>query len=237
MDKILYTGGPNPFKGLMGMPEDPRKKNYKPLSEFNQDMVKYREQVESLKSNAPDIVNPEILPTFPKPHIDGWILPKNLKPGMIFDLPVGYEFKEQYQVSFDGINWFDCKIEELGTFLTQGEHTRTVLRIVKVEVKSEVEEKLYYKCSKCGQTASEECGILCTYPMPMRTSGICAGSIDAIISEEEYRKFGSQPEPVESQTELWDEAANIVYYSVTRGEQNGECLNELQDKFVIHRKK
>jgi len=49
----------------------------------------------------------------------------------------------------------------------------------------------YFKCSKCGhkiQTTNNDSGFLCTQPTPVRTSGICGGSYNVEISEEEYLK-------------------------------------------------
>jgi hypothetical protein len=103
-DKILYTGGSNPFKGLIGMPEEPVKRfdagHYVSAEhEYLASVEEWKEQVESIKSNAPDIVNPEDHPNLRyREDANYWVFVdtvKLLRSGDIFDLPVGYEFKKE----------------------------------------------------------------------------------------------------------------------------------------------
>lgn len=51
------------------------------------------------------------------------------------------------------------------------------------------EEIRYYRCNKCGQSVTQQIGAICLYPMPVRTSGICAGSCTVEISKYEYNKI------------------------------------------------
>lgn len=144
-DKILYTGGPNPFKGLIGMPEEPTTNLFNSSLDAHMRAWKaYDQQVESIKSNAPDIVNPEILNyarvSNGNVHINCY--PKEgfaVKPGDIFDLPVGYEFKK--------VELPDCVdnkgfVEVVG-FGRVHKNNFPYLCIVKTEVKEESQKELW----------------------------------------------------------------------------------------------
>jgi len=49
----------------------------------------------------------------------------------------------------------------------------------------------YFKCNKCSaiaKTAFDKADIVCTTHQPARTSGICGGSFDTEVTEQEYNK-------------------------------------------------
>jgi hypothetical protein len=48
-------------------------------------------------SPALPIINPEILPVFPKPHINGFIIPKNFRANEFFTWPG--TFRTEYQLT------------------------------------------------------------------------------------------------------------------------------------------
>lgn len=48
-----------------------------------------------------------------------------------------------------------------------------------------------YKCNKCGfvlSTDSDTAPTVCTYPMEVRTSGICGGSFKLVLSSANSKK-------------------------------------------------
>lgn len=101
-NKILYRNidGQHKFYGMVNVPEPPNGDDYKRhrspgYNDFIAAEGYYQKALKACKSSALEIINPEVLPTFPKPHIDGWILPKNMKDGDIFDCPEGLEFEEE----------------------------------------------------------------------------------------------------------------------------------------------
>lgn len=54
-------------------------------------------------------------------------------------------------------------------------------------------KRKYFKCWKCGGTVYTNDGskpnVVCTYPMAVRTSGICGGSYTENSNKEEFDKF------------------------------------------------
>lgn len=44
----------------------------------------------------------------------------------------------------------------------------------------------YYRCWKCGNSISPQQGTMCMESMPVRTSGICGGSMTNEITQSEY---------------------------------------------------
>lgn len=55
-------------------------------------------------------------------------------------------------------------------------------------MKNNMKEKKYLQCWKCGNKVSTDSDILlpCIEPAWYRTSGICGGSYDIVITEEEF---------------------------------------------------
>lgn len=53
----------------------------------------------------------------------------------------------------------------------------------------------YYKCDRCGGSLATNINtnhsIMCTLPVPYRTSGICGGSISSEITYKEYLNIKS----------------------------------------------
>lgn len=135
-DKILYTGGPNPFKGLIGMPEFPfdvlcTKQCDNGPCDCEPKLMGYRKQVESIKSNAPDIVNTQDVEDALSMH-KGYFECILLNSGDIFDLPNGYSFEKggRCEGCIRAGMWHCAHADTCGNAID-------VLRIVKTEVKGE----------------------------------------------------------------------------------------------------
>lgn len=134
MNKILYSPkkGTTGFCGIRGLPEEP---NWN-LTSLSNDVKKrkWRETLESCKSNSLEIVNPEDA-GFHVSEITGLVThrPKKssrilnpVKPGDLFDLPEGYEFREEEHCQ---------KLTHCYKFnlCENGKDCKKVLRLVKTE--------------------------------------------------------------------------------------------------------
>jgi len=150
-DKILYlpTEGTTGFWGLRDVPEEPEY-----CTDFGdvilvcestfckcKGMLKnHNAALESCKSNKVEIVNMnEHFQVFR--HPDGTVITdaslNELAPGDIFDLPEGYQFKEEDQ--YWCVNeWVICSDEEAKKYLKEVPNMsfRKVLRLVKTETKA-----------------------------------------------------------------------------------------------------
>lgn len=52
----------------------------------------HQDIVEEYRSKALEITNPEIIPTFPKLPINGFVIPKNIDPNWDYDWPGDFDY-------------------------------------------------------------------------------------------------------------------------------------------------
>jgi hypothetical protein len=100
---ILYKGGIT-FLLLQNVPET--NSYFNGIENGLTAGLLYEEAMKACEESAKEIINPELLPTFPKPHINGWVLPKNLKPGDTFPLPEGV-FADNFGTTNKIVLWID----------------------------------------------------------------------------------------------------------------------------------
>jgi hypothetical protein len=130
MNLILYRheDGQHKFYGMVDVPEKPEFKgdyflHYGPQK-------KYEADIESCKSSALEIINPETLPTLI--GVD-WLL-SDLKDGDTFPLPSDLKFQEDMKCDWEGCK-NSGKCFDLNTC-----YEKKVLRLVKVESEESQEE-------------------------------------------------------------------------------------------------
>ncbi|HEY3405419.1 MAG TPA: hypothetical protein VGK59_18680 [Ohtaekwangia sp.] len=149
-NKILYSPkeGTTGFWGIRGLPEEP---NWN-LTSLSNDVKKrkWRETLESCKSNSLEIVNPEDA-GFHVSEITGLVThrPKKssrilnpVKPGDLFDLPEGYEFKEECIIQESTGEWVLTHEDMYNRF--PEDRRKKVIRLVKTETKAVREDGYYW---------------------------------------------------------------------------------------------
>lgn len=229
MNYILYLG-PDDFRGLIGgLPERPNVTltctedcqgecgDFCPIiSGAKERLRQWGLQVESLKANAPKVVNSIEELALMGIEIKGLLA---LQIGQSVELPEGYEFKEEYQWKNEiGYWWTVSKFDY--ELLSARFETRTVLRIVKTEPKKNV--------------------ILGKNSCIHRDGNLQIGQVKTEVKEDlrlgfskewlkKYPHLATQPSPEESQKELLDDLLDM--YDERRDR------NHLLKHFLIHRKK
>lgn len=197
MDKIHYlpTEGTTGFWGLRGCPEEPEFKQDHPLHSPSL-WFAYHEALESCKSNKLEIVNPETIAICLFKL--GWQeigSNRMFQSGDIFDLPIGYEFKEQTLYS-DGQDipevWSPVDDEDCIM-------SKKVLRLVKTETKEVMNAKEFNLPPACVFNLQQIA--LADDDMVKHPK---AGERYRFIAQhilELFQKDSPQPEPEESQNE------------------------------------
>jgi len=196
-DKILYSpkDGTTGFWWLREVPEEPEYcsgfddrfcelcQKGTPLSCSFKKFQHYH-QVESCKSNKVEIVNPEECAYKDKLDVNWRTLPEGqiIVPGDIFDLPQGFQFKEET---------FCAKCNH--HFCDKLDHPdKKVIRLVKTETKETFGQKQRLKDKLKRMNEGK----------PNKKNGV-------LLSAEALEV--SQPEPEESQEELWNQAVQDMF--------------------------
>lgn len=131
MDKILYlpTEGTTGFWGLRAFPQEPTDM-YMGDQYYGAAMDEYQRALESCKSNKLEIIDPTAT-----------MLLGQYKPGDLFDLPVGFEFKEEETNCKKWCGGYGClPIEKKCHWV---KHPKKFLRLVKIEAKDIPKAKDY----------------------------------------------------------------------------------------------